>query len=134
MTTNPPTVILRTCPSYKLGLAQKSSLFELMPRSVGVMRKIVVLIIHGLLSSFRTRADLQLEVMALHHQLEVLRNSQRIRARSTRLDRVFWVLLYRLWAGCLDRAMIVKPEAVVRWHRLGFRAFWSWKSRVPTEN
>jgi putative transposase len=25
--------------------------------------------------------------------------------------------------------MIVKPETVVRWHRLGFRAFWSWKSR-----
>ncbi len=25
--------------------------------------------------------------------------------------------------------MIVKPETVVRWHRRGFRAFWSWKSR-----
>jgi hypothetical protein len=51
------------------------------------MRKIVVPMIHGLLSSFGTRADLQLEVMALRHQLEVLRNSQRNRARMTRLDR-----------------------------------------------
>jgi putative transposase len=25
--------------------------------------------------------------------------------------------------------VIVKPKTVVRWHRLGFRAFWSWKSR-----
>jgi hypothetical protein len=25
--------------------------------------------------------------------------------------------------------VIVKPETVVRWHRQGFRAFWSWKSR-----
>ena len=93
------------------------------------MRKIVVPVIHGLLSSFRTRADLQLEVMALRHQLEVLRNSQRTLARMTRLDRVFWVLLYRLWARCLDRVVIVKPETVVRWHRLGFRAFWSRQSR-----
>jgi putative transposase len=100
-----------------------------MPRSVGLMCKIVVPVIHGLLSSFRTRVDLQLEVMALRHQLEVLRNSQRTLARMTRLDRVFWVLLYRNWARCLDRVVIVKPETVVRWHRLGFRAFWSRKSR-----
>jgi transposase InsO family protein len=77
----------------------------------------------------RTRVDLQLEVMALRHQLEVLRNGHRTRARLTRLDRAFWVLLYRLWAGCLDRVVIVKPGTVVGWHRLGFRAFWSWKSR-----
>jgi putative transposase len=77
----------------------------------------------------RTRFDLQLEVMALRHQLEVLRNGRRTRARLTRLDGAFWVLLYRLWARCLDRVVIVKPETVVGWHRLGFRAFWSWKSR-----
>jgi putative transposase len=112
-----------------------------MLRSVGVMGKIIVSIIHGLLSSLRTRVDLQLEVMALRHQLEVLRNGHRTRARLTRLDRAFWVLLYRLWAGCLDRVVMVKPETVVGWHRLGFRAFWSWKSRprgrgrppIPTE-
>ncbi len=93
------------------------------------MRKIIVPIIHGLLSGLRTRIDLQLEVMALRHQLEVLRNGQRTHARLTRLDRVFWVLLYRLWARCLDGVVIVTPETVVRWHRLGFRAFWSRKSR-----
>jgi hypothetical protein len=42
-----------------------------MPRNVGVTRKIIVSIIHGLLSSFWARVDLQLEVMALRHQLEV---------------------------------------------------------------
>src|ERR1700720_2226003 len=117
------------CASHKFGPAQKSWLFEVAPRSVGVMRKTIVPIIHGLLSSLRTRIDLQLEVMALRHQLEVLRNGQRTRARLTRLDRAFWVMLYRLWARCLDRVVIVKPETVVRWHRLGFRAFWSRKSR-----
>ena len=90
---------------------------------------IIVPILHGLFSSFRTRMELQLEVAALRHQVEVLRRDQRSRVRLTRLDRALWVLLYRLWSRCLDAVVIVKPETVVRWHRLGFRAFWSWKSR-----
>src|SRR5207253_9996947 len=24
---------------------------------------------------------------------------------------------------------LVRPETVIRWHRQGFRAFWTWKSR-----
>jgi putative transposase len=67
--------------------------------------------------------------MALRHQLEILRRDQRTPVRLTRLDRALWVLFYRLWPRCLDAVVIVKPETVVRWHRLGFRAFWSWKSR-----
>src|SRR5262245_27840622 len=97
--------------------------------SIEVMHKIVVSVLHGLFSSFRTRMELRLEVAALRHQVEVLRRDQRSRVRLTRLDRALWVLLYRLWSRCLDAVVIVKPEAVVRWHRLGFRAFWSWNSR-----
>jgi hypothetical protein len=48
---------------------------------------------------------------------------------GVKLDLVPGVLLYRLWSRCLDAVVIVKPETIVRWHRLGFRAFWSWKSR-----
>ena len=99
-----------------------------MPRSIEVMHRIIVSVLHGLFSSFRTRMELQLEVAALRHQVEVLRRDQRSRVRLTRLDRALWVLLYRLWSRCLDAMMIVKPETVVRWHRRGFRAFWSWKS------
>jgi hypothetical protein len=73
--------------------------------------------------------NLQLEVTALRHQVEVLRRDQGSPVRLTRLDRALWVLLYRLWSRCLDAVVIVKPETVVRWHRRGFRAFWSWKSR-----
>jgi putative transposase len=93
------------------------------------MRRIIVSVLHGLFSSFRTRMELQLEVAALRHQVEVLRRDQRSRVRLTRLDRALWVLLYRLWSHCLDSVVIVEPETVIRWHRLGFRAFWSWKSR-----
>ncbi len=38
-------------------------------------------------------------------------------------------MLYRFWSGCLDAVVIVKPDTVVRWHRKGFRLYWTWKSR-----
>ena len=64
--------VLATCPFHKSHPAQKSSLFGAMPRSVEVMRKIIVPVLRGLFSSFRTRVDLQLEVAVLRHQVEVL--------------------------------------------------------------
>jgi hypothetical protein len=39
------------------------------------------------------------------------------------------LLLYRLYPSLLDAIIIVQPETVIRWHRRGFRAYWSWKSR-----
>ncbi len=47
---------------------------------------------------FRTRAQLQLEILALRHQLTVLQRQQNRRPRLTSFDRVFWVWLYRLWS------------------------------------
>jgi len=40
------------------------------------------------------------------------------------IDRLLWVLLYRLWPRCLDTMVLVKPATVVQWHRQGFRLFW----------
>jgi transposase InsO family protein len=77
-----------------------------------------------------TRAQLQLEILALRHQVTVLRRQRKARAPLTSFDRAFWVWLYRLWPGCLDALVIVKPETVVRWHREGFRRYWRWKSRA----
>jgi hypothetical protein len=31
----------------------------------------------------------------------------------------------------LSAITIVRPETVVRWHRMGFVAYWRWKSRSP---
>jgi len=75
------------------------------------------------------RASLQLENVALRHQLNVLRRSQRGRAQLSRADRVFWVRLSRIWSGWRSALVIVKPETVVAWHRKGFRLFWKWKSK-----
>jgi putative transposase len=86
-------------------------------------------LVHGLVSSFRGRASLQLEIMALRHQLEALQRQNRGRVRLSPLDRACWSLLYRFWPRCLDAIVIVKPDTVVSWHRKGFRLYWTWKSQ-----
>jgi transposase InsO family protein len=39
------------------------------------------------------------------------------------------VCLYRLFPSLLHSSIIFKPETLLRWHRIGFRLFWRWKSR-----
>jgi putative transposase len=52
---------------------------------------------------------------------------------ATATDRLFWVTLSRLWAGWRRALIIVQPETVVRWHRAGFNAYWTWLSRHRTQ-
>jgi hypothetical protein len=61
----------------------------------------------------------------------VLQRKMRGRVQFTNSDRLFFVLLYRLFPSVLKAMAIVRPEAVVRWHRAGCRAYWRWKSRNP---
>jgi hypothetical protein len=42
---------------------------------------------------------------------------------------LIFVCLYRLFPSLLDASIIFKPETLLRWHRIGFRLFWRWKSR-----
>src|SRR3981189_2258861 len=76
----------------------------------------------------RSRAALQLEVLALRHQLQVLQRSRR-RIRLVKADRWLWALLSRIWTGWRSALVIVKPETVIAWHRKGFRLFWTWRVR-----
>jgi hypothetical protein len=79
-------------------------------------------------SFFRSRSNLSLEIVALHQQLSVL-NRKRPRPRLRIGDRLFWVLLHRLWSGWENALILVKPETVVAWHRAGFSLFWRFRSR-----
>jgi hypothetical protein len=78
---------------------------------------------------FRSRAELELEVFALRHQLAVLRRQRPGRPRLCAIDRFLWVWLYRVWPRCLDVIVLVKSATIVRWHRQGFRLYWRWRSR-----
>jgi putative transposase len=77
---------------------------------------------------FRSRLDLSLEVLALRQQLVVLKRKRR-RPVLSRLDRLFWIMLRRVWPRWSDVLAIVKPATVIAWHRKGFRLYWRWTSR-----
>src|SRR5712692_7751550 len=62
----------------------------------------------------RSRISLELELIALRHQVTVLRRQRPGRPRLSSLDRLLWVWLYRIW-----------PQVITRW---------SWSSRPPWSN
>jgi hypothetical protein len=93
------------------------------------MHKAVCSIVSVLASRFRSRAVVELENLALRHQLHVLRRQRPGRPRLFTIDRLLWVWLYRIWPRCLDAMVLIKPATVVQWHRQGFRLFWHWRSR-----
>src|SRR5262250_1612192 len=79
-------------------------------------------------SFFRSRHDLGLELVALRQQLGVLKRKNP-RPRLDAWDRLFWVALRRLWSRWAEVLIIVKPDTVVSWHRAGFRLYWRFLSR-----
>jgi putative transposase len=86
-------------------------------------------ILFGTLKScLRTQRELALENLALRQQLAVWK-AREPRPRLTEMDRLFWVFLSRVWATWRHSLHVVRPETVVRWHRQGFRRYWTWKSQ-----
>src|ERR1700722_935028 len=80
-------------------------------------------------SMFRARCALELENLALRHQIGVLKRSAGKRLKLTEADRLFWVFLCRIWDDWRSVLDIVQPATVIAWHRKGFRLFWTWKIR-----
>ncbi len=79
---------------------------------------------------FRSRAELELELIALRHQVAILNRQRPRRLRFCSIDRLLWVWLYRVWPRCLEVMVLVKAATVVQWHRQGFRLYWCWRSRA----
>src|SRR6516164_2592949 len=98
-------------------LARNSLSMSILPTLFAVFR-----------SAFRSRVALELENVALRHQLNVLKRSVP-RLRFTPADRYLWVVLSRVWQNWRAALAIVRPETVIAWHRQGFRLFWTWKLR-----
>src|SRR5258705_6000604 len=74
-------------------------------------------------AAFKSRATLQLENMALRHQLGILRRSVK-RPKLTSADRLLWAWLCEVWIDWRSSLVIVRQETVIAWHRKGFRLFW----------
>ncbi len=56
---------------------------------------------------------MQIEILALRHQLAVLQERTQKRASLRVADRFFWVILSRLWTQWRSALVIVKPETVI---------------------
>ena len=84
-----------------------------------------------LAAPFKSTSGLEAENLALRQQLIVLQRKLQGRVEFTNGDRLFFILLYRLFPSILKAMTIVRPETLVRWHRAGFRRYWRWKSRNP---
>lgn len=75
-----------------------------------------------------SRGQLALENAALRHQLLVLR--RRVPRRHFRAsEKAVWLVLRRLLPTWRQVLVMASPQAVLRWHRAGFRALWRFKSR-----
>src|SRR5436309_1805417 len=93
------------------------------------MLQILLLCFGTLVSLFRAHRSLLLENLALRQQLAVLKRCHP-RPSIGIFDRLFWVVARRVWSGWKQSLIIVMPETVVRWHRVGFRLYWRLISRV----
>jgi transposase InsO family protein len=80
-----------------------------------------------LLSKLNVTSRLALNNIALRQQLIVLKRGCNKPPILNR-DRLFWMLLSRVWSNWKDSLIIVKPQTVVAWHRKGFKLFWKYKS------
>ena len=74
------------------------------------------------------RAATAFENLVLRQQVAVFKQSVK-RPKLRPRDRVFWVLLSHLWPNWQSALAIVQPETVIKWHRMGFKLYWRWKSR-----
>src|SRR6478672_3354701 len=93
------------------------------------MMSVLLSILLTLRTWAHSRAALQLEILALRHQLQILQRTRPRRVRLAKTDRWLWARLSRIWTGWRTALVIVKPETVIAWHRQGFRLWWGWKSR-----
>jgi hypothetical protein len=95
------------------------------------MIAIGLLFVRMLCDCFKPGQQLQVEMLVLRHQLNVLRQRASRRPHLRWADRALLIWLYRRCPRILSAMTIVRPETVLRWHRMGFVAYWRWKSRSP---
>src|ERR1019366_4762230 len=76
------------------------------------------------LRSVRNRQNLLLENLALRQQLVVLKR-RHPKPKLGVLDKLFWVAALQFWSQWKQSLFLVMPETVVRWHREGFRRYWT---------
>ena len=89
------------------------------------------------LSAHCLNAHLAAENLALRQQLGMYKRREK-KPRFTRRDRLFWMILYRLWPGCIHVLENAKPNTLIRWHPFDMAQGAGWfptvlEMEVPSE-
>lgn len=92
------------------------------------MRRILLIIFQWFRLQFRLRPSIEAENLILRQQLVTLRLRSPKRVRVGFWNKLIFITLYRLFPSVLESIHIVQPATLLRWHRLGFRAYWRWNS------
>ena len=71
------------------------------------------LLIHALAAPFRTRAQLEAEIILLRHQLNVLQRQASTRPRLTAADRLLFVWLCRLFPSLRNASTIRDADRIL---------------------
>jgi transposase InsO family protein len=93
------------------------------------MLNLCKLIFATVIDLLRSRATLEAEIVVLRQQINVLRRANPERLPFGSIDRLILGGVCRLFPKLYDALAIVRPDTVIRWHRVGFRSYWRWKSR-----
>src|SRR5579864_6986185 len=105
------------------------TLFSTRPSAMFSMFRFFRLWLGLLALCFRSHRTLLSKNLALRQQLTVLKR-RHPKPEISPLDKVFWVSARRFWSAWIRSLIIVTPETVVCWDRVGFRWYWSLISRV----
>jgi len=92
------------------------------------MKTTLLTLVSALTAPFCSRLAMQMEILALRHQLSVYQRSGK-RPRIRPADRILWAWLSRIWPGWRDVLVFVKPGTVIAWQRQRFRDYWRRLSR-----
>jgi putative transposase len=92
------------------------------------MLELLILMVRALTLACRGQRELVLENIALRQQLRALKQTTK-RPRLRGRDRLFWIVVARLWQNWRCALVLVQPDTVVRWHRDWLRRRWRRRSR-----
>ena len=88
------------------------------------MKPIVCALLLLVSTVIRSRVSLQLEIVALRHQLAVYQRTTK-RPQISSGDRILWSWLSCCWLGWRDALVFVQTGTVIAWQRKRFRDHWA---------
>ena len=93
------------------------------------MPRVVSILLTSIATWFRSRLSIQMERIALRHQVAVYKQSV-TRPKLQPADRLLWVWLSRLWPSWQGALEFVQPRTVIAWQKKRFREYWRCSSQT----